>query len=70
VLAGAGGAPPPSGAPRADGSPRVDAGATRALRDRLRAARGRRPFFDRGPGYRALAGVDHADVDFVDTAGD
>src|SRR6516162_5726096 len=45
VLAGAGGAPPPSGAPRADGSPRVDAGATRALRDRLRAARGRRPFF-------------------------
>ena len=70
VLAGAGGAPPPSGAPRADGSPSVDAGATRALRDRLRAARGRRPFFDRGPGYRALAGVDHADVDFVDTAGD
>ena len=70
VLAGAGGAPPPSGAPRADGSPRVDAGATRALRDRLRAARGRRPFFDRGPGYRALAGVDHADVDFVDAAGD
>ena len=69
VLAGAGGAPPPSGAPRADGSPRVDAGATRALRDRLRAARGRRPFFDRGPGYRTLAGVDHAPIDFVHSAG-
>jgi N-methylhydantoinase B len=54
----------------ADGPPSVDVAATRALRDRLRAARGRRPFFDRGPGYRALAGVDHADVDFVDTAGD
>jgi N-methylhydantoinase B len=54
----------------ADGPPGVDVAATRALRDRLRAARGRRPFFDRGPGYRALAGVDHADVDFVDTAGD
>ena len=31
--------------------------------------RGRLPFFDRGPGYRTLAGVDHADVDFVDSAG-
>jgi len=69
VLAGAGGAPP-SGAPGVDGSPSVDAGATRALRVRRRAASGRRPFFDRGPGYRALAGVDHADVDFVDAAGD
>jgi N-methylhydantoinase B len=47
----------------------VDAAATRALRERLRAARGRLPFFDRGPGYRTLAGVDHADVDFVDSAG-
>jgi len=53
----------------AAGAPRVDAAATRALRDRLRTARGRRPFFDRGPGYRALAGVDHAEVDFVDEAG-
>jgi len=50
----------------ADGAPRVDAAATRALRDARRAARGRQPFFDRGPGYRQLAGVDHADVDFVD----
>jgi len=49
-----------------DGERRVDAAATRALRDRLGAARGRRPFFDRGPGYRTLAGVDHAEVDFVD----
>jgi len=63
VLAGS------DGSPRANGAPRVDADATRALRERLRAARGRRPFFDRGPGYRTLAGVDHAEVDFVDTAG-
>ena len=54
---------------RAEGEPRVDAAATRALRERLGAARGRQPFFDRGPGYRTLAGVDHADVDFVDGAG-
>jgi N-methylhydantoinase B len=47
----------------------VDAAATLALRDRLRQTRGKQPFFDRGPGYRTLAGVDHADVDFVDTAG-
>jgi N-methylhydantoinase B len=46
--------------------PEVDGAATRALRDRLRLARGRQPFFDRGPGYRTLAGVDHAEVDFVD----
>jgi N-methylhydantoinase B len=52
-----------------NGAARVDADATRALRGTLRAARGRRPFFDRGPGYRTLAGVDHADVDFVDTPG-
>ncbi len=62
VLAGTEG-PSPAAAPR------VDADATRALRERLRAARGRLPFFDRGPGYRTLAGVDHADVDFVDSAG-
>jgi N-methylhydantoinase B len=52
-----------------NGAARVDADATRALRGTLRAARGRRPFFDRGPGYRTLAGVDHADVDFVDIPG-
>jgi len=51
-----------------DDEPQVDGAATRALRDRLRAARGRQPFFDRGPGYRKLAGVDHAEVDFVDVA--
>jgi len=70
VLAGADRAPRASGEPPVGAAPRVDAAATRALRDGLRAARGRRPFFDRGPGYRALAGVDHADVDFVDGAGD
>jgi N-methylhydantoinase B len=63
VLAGSEGSSHPAGA-----SP-VDADATRALRERLRAARGRLPFFDRGPGYRTLAGVDHADLDFVDSAG-
>jgi N-methylhydantoinase B len=47
------------------GEPRPDAAATAALRKRLRASRGPRPFFDRGPGYRQLAGVDHADVDLV-----
>jgi N-methylhydantoinase B len=41
----------------------VDVPATEALRERRRAARGPQPFFDRGPGYRRLAGVDHADVD-------
>ena len=70
VLAGADRASGASGEPPVGAAPRVDAAATRALRDGLRAARGRRPFFDRGPGYRALAGVDHADVDFVDSASD
>jgi N-methylhydantoinase B len=63
VLVGSDGSAP------ANGAARVDADATRALRDTLRAARGRRPFFDRGPGYRTLAGVDHAAVDFVDPPG-
>jgi N-methylhydantoinase B len=49
------------------GAARVDIAATLALRERLRSSRGTQPFFDRGPGYRTLAGVDHADVDFVDT---
>jgi len=48
-------------------NPEVAGAATRALRDQLRSARGRQPFFDRGPGYRTLASVDHAEVDFVDT---
>ena len=42
----------------------VDAGATRELRDRLRAERGPAPFFDRGPGYPELSGGRaSADVD-------
>jgi N-methylhydantoinase B len=42
-----------------------DAIATEALRAELRASRGFVPFFDRGPGYRALSGRDYADVDVV-----
>jgi len=41
----------------------IDAAATAELRARLVAGRAPRPFFDRGPGYRTLAGRDHADVD-------
>jgi N-methylhydantoinase B len=41
----------------------VDAEATRDLRTRRRRERPPRPFFDRGPGYRRLAGRDQADVD-------
>ena len=52
-------------ATNADGEPRVEAAATTTLRERLRSSRGPQPLFDRGPGYRTLAGVDHADVDFV-----
>jgi N-methylhydantoinase B len=48
-----------------DGETRHEADATTELRRRLRASRGRPPFFDRGPGYRRLAGRDHADVDAV-----
>jgi N-methylhydantoinase B len=33
---------------------------------RLAAERGPAPFFDRGPGFKLLAGRDHADVDFVE----
>jgi N-methylhydantoinase B len=51
---------------QAEGDPAVDEAATRALRARMREPRGPRPFFDRGPGYRQLAGADHAPVDFVD----
>jgi N-methylhydantoinase B len=42
----------------------IDTAATSERRARLRAERGPRPFFDRGPGYRLLSGRDHADVDF------
>ena len=52
-------------ATNADGEPRVDAAATMTLRERLRSSRGPQPLFDRGPGYRTLAGVDHAPVDVV-----
>jgi len=45
---------------------RVDTAATRAFRAEVHAARGPQPFFDRGPGYRQLAGADHASVDFLD----
>ncbi len=45
--------------------PRVEAAATTTLRERLRSSRGPQPLFDRGPGYRTLAGVDHAAVDFM-----
>lgn len=53
---------PPHGDPP-HGEPVVDAPATAALRARLRVERGAPAFFDRGPGYRRLAGTDHADVD-------
>ncbi|HWC05604.1 MAG TPA: hydantoinase B/oxoprolinase family protein [Methylomirabilota bacterium] len=53
-----------------DGAVGHDPDATLALRRRLREARRRLPFFDRGPGYRRLAGRAHADVDFIEpTAG-
>jgi N-methylhydantoinase B len=46
--------------------PGVDEEATAAVRDRLRAERGPRPVFDRGPRYRELAdGKTTADVDWV-----
>jgi N-methylhydantoinase B len=50
------------GGPRQD--PVVDEDASEELRASLRAARtGQEPFFDRGPGYAALAGRPHAEVD-------
>jgi N-methylhydantoinase B len=49
-----------------DGETGHDRAATASLRQELREARGRLAFFDRGPGYRRLAGRDHADVDFVE----
>jgi N-methylhydantoinase B len=53
-----------------EGESSHDGEATRALRERLRAARGRLPFFDRGPGYRRLAGRDHAAVDVLEAGAD
>jgi N-methylhydantoinase B len=44
---------------------RIDMVATEALRARVRAGRGVQPFFDRGPGYRRLAGREHAEVDVL-----
>jgi len=42
----------------------VDSAATKLLRDRIRAERGRPRMFDRGPGYRRLSGGrDSAEVD-------
>jgi N-methylhydantoinase B len=52
----------------ADGEPGHDAAATAALRRTLRQARGAVPFFDRGPGYRRLAGLDHAALDLLEPA--
>ncbi len=51
--------------PGEEGEPRIDAAATRALRSELGRTRPPGAFFDRGPGYRQLAGRDHADVDTV-----
>ncbi len=45
---------------------RVDVEATVALRARLAAERGPATFFDRGPGFKLLAGRDHADVDLIE----
>jgi N-methylhydantoinase B len=46
-----------------DGEAGHDPAATASLRQELRQRRGPAAFFDRGPGYRRLAGRDHADVD-------
>jgi N-methylhydantoinase B len=51
--------------PGEDDEARVDAAATRALRGQLRRARRPGVFFDRGPGYRQLAGRDHSELDVV-----
>ena len=46
----------------------IDERASVELRAGIRARQGPRPFFDRGPGYRRLAGRDHADVDTLGTS--
>ena len=47
--------------------PEVAGAATRCAPGPATLGARSQPFFDRGPGYRTLAGVDHAEVDFVDT---
>jgi N-methylhydantoinase B len=47
-----------------DEAPEANSSETEALRNSMRQSRGRRPFFDRGPGYRQLAGADAADLDW------
>jgi N-methylhydantoinase B len=48
-----------------DDAPAVNVEDSDATRARLRENRGEQPFFDRGPGYARLAGVDSADVDWL-----
>ena len=49
-----------------DDDPAADIEETENLRKKIRAARPRpEPFFDRGPGYRRLAGVASAEVDWL-----
>lgn len=55
--------------PGEDDEPMIDEAATNALREALRQGRGPRPFFDRGPGYRKLAGRAQADVDTLEPDG-
>ena len=55
--------------PTADGEPSLDAEATAALRSFLQSGPRPLPFFDRGPGYRGLAGRDQAEVDVVEAGG-
>jgi N-methylhydantoinase B len=43
--------------------PEVDGDATHALRERMRAQRPPLELFDRGPGYRSMAGRERAEVD-------
>jgi N-methylhydantoinase B len=45
--------------------PVVDVEASDALRLSMRSGRGPEPFFDRGPGYAVLAGVDSAECDWL-----
>lgn len=52
----------------ADANGAVDVAASDAERARLRAVRGPRPFFDRGPGYQRLAGRPWADTDWLGSA--
>jgi len=55
--------------PTADGEPSLDAEATAALRSFLQSGPRPLPFFDRGPGYRGLAGRDQAEVDVLEAGG-